>query len=269
MVFQDYALFPHLNTWRNAVFGLRKNQDKTRVEWLLELLGLSDLRLRYPHELSGGQRQRLALVRALAPGTSLVVLDEPFSNLDVDVRVKLRSELRTVLKTCSASAILVSHDPDEVLAICDRVAVMCDGQLHQCSTPSDLVHKPATSFVARFVLQRNVMPIKILGNLIHTPIGILKKPKSKLFHHPNELIIDDQCLVIKKDPDGQAIVQGCEFQGNNWLVRVVYGSYKFRIYNDLDHPLKPGDKCCIDFAQDKHGILFPGAINCSLNTHKD
>jgi len=265
MVFQDYALFPHLNTWKNAIFGLRKGQDKSRAEWLLELLGLADLRFRYPHELSGGQRQRLALARALAPGTSIVVLDEPFSNLDVDVRLKLRSELRTVLKTCSASAILVTHDPDEVLAICDRVAVMCNGELHQCSTPSDLVHKPATSFVARFVLQRNVLPVQIFGDLIHTPLGILQNPSCNTTDHANELMLDDQCLVIKKDPGGQAIVQGCEFQGNHWLIRVAFGALKFRIYNPLSNPLRPGDRCLINFSNDRYGILFPGAIHCPLN----
>ena len=266
MVFQDYALFPHLTTWQNTIFGLRSGQDKSRAEWLLELLGLSDLMFRYPHELSGGQRQRLALARALAPGTSIVLLDEPFSNLDVDVRLKLRSELSAVLKTCSASAILVTHDPDEVLAICDRVAVMCDGAVHQCTTPNDLVHKPATSFVARFVLQRNVLPIKILGNSIQTPIGTLNNPCGQGLDYSNELMFDDKCLVIRKDAAGKGIVQGCEFQGNHWLVRVEFGPYRFRVYNSLENSLRPGDRCFIGFSDNKYGILFPGAISCSLKT---
>ena len=118
MVFQDYALFPHLNAWENTCFGLRPGQDRSRAAWLLELLGLDSLKARYPHELSGGQRQRLALARALAPAPSVVLLDEPFSNLDVEVRLRLRSELPSVLSACNASGVLVTHDPEEALAIC-------------------------------------------------------------------------------------------------------------------------------------------------------
>ncbi len=265
MVFQDYALFPHLNSWRNVCFGLRRGQDKSRAEWLFDLLGLSDLRNRYPHELSGGQKQRLALARALAPGTSLVVLDEPFSNLDVGVRLKLRSELSAVLKTCSASGILVTHDPDEALAICDRVAVMCDGQLHQCTSPNDLVHKPSSSFVARFVLQRNVLPISLSEGIIWTPLGKLKYPTNQRIINANEIIFDDQSLRIEKNTKGRAIVEGCEFQSNHWLLRVKFGIYKLRIYMSLGKSIRPGDRCNIFFDSNKTGILFPGAIKCPLN----
>ncbi|WP_320667649.1 ABC transporter ATP-binding protein [Prochlorococcus sp. MIT 1307] len=264
MVFQDYALFPHLDTWQNACFGLKRGQDKKRVEWLLDLLGLSNLRFRYPHELSGGQRQRLALARALAPGTSIVVLDEPFSNLDVDVRLKLRSELTHVLKTCSASAILVTHDPDEALAICDRVAVMCDGNLHQCTSPPDLVHKPATSFVARFVLQRNVIPIDVQGTNIHTPFGTIINPIKDQLVLPYELMLDDKCLEIIPNLDGKAVIEGSEFQGQYWSLRVALGSHKYRIHYELSATPKVGDRCNIRYKTNKHGLLFPGAVNCPL-----
>ena len=118
MVFQDYALFPHLTAWQNACFGLRPGQDDSRAAWLLELLGLKGLDQRYPHQLSGGQKQRLALARALAPAPKLVLLDEPFSNLDVEVRLRLRSELSSVLQVCGATGLIVTHDPGEALAIC-------------------------------------------------------------------------------------------------------------------------------------------------------
>ena len=124
MVFQDYALFPHLTAWQNACFGLRHGQDDSRAAWLLGLLGLQGLEQRFPHQLSGGQKQRLALARALAPAPKLVLLDEPFSNLDVEVRLRLRSEMASVLQVCGASGLIVTHDPSEALAICDRVAVM-------------------------------------------------------------------------------------------------------------------------------------------------
>ncbi len=156
MVFQDYALFPHLNAWQNASFGLpRRNPNRERVAWLFALLGLKGLEQRYPHQLSGGQRQRLALARALAPAPRVVLLDEPFSSLDVEVRLRLRSELSSVLDACGASGVIVTHDPGEALAICDRVAVMRDGVLHQCASPPEIVRSPATPFVGSFVLQRN------------------------------------------------------------------------------------------------------------------
>jgi iron(III) transport system ATP-binding protein len=117
---------------------------------LLDLLGLQGLAQRYPHQLSGGQRQRLALARALAPAPQVVLLDEPFSNLDVEVRLLLRSELASVLQVCGASGLLVTHDPGEALAICDRVAVMRDGVLHQCATPRDLGRCPCHSLRGAF-----------------------------------------------------------------------------------------------------------------------
>ena len=171
MVFQDYALFPHLDAWANARFGLRRGQDPERVHWLLELLGLQGLERRFPHELSGGQRQRLALARALAPEPSVVLLDEPFSNLDVEVRQRLRSELPAVLAECGACALLVTHDPQEALAICDRVAVLRAGQIEQWATPLALVRQPATAFVGRFVLQANLLPGHWRGERLRTALG--------------------------------------------------------------------------------------------------
>jgi len=171
MVFQDYALFPHLNARANARFGLRRGQDPSRVSWLFTMLGLEGLEGRYPHELSGGQRQRLALARALAPQPSVVLLDEPFSNLDVEVRERLRSELPAVLAACGACALLVTHDPQEALAIADRVAILNQGLLEQCAAPIDLVQRPATAFVGRFVLQANLFPARWQGEEIATPLG--------------------------------------------------------------------------------------------------
>jgi iron(III) transport system ATP-binding protein len=194
MVFQDYALFPHLDAWANTCFGLRRDglqpggsqpggprskgalaaEQRDRAVWLLELLGLGGLEQRYPHELSGGQRQRLALARALAPGPAVVLLDEPFSNLDVEVRLRLRSELPEVLARCGTSALLVTHDPEEALAICDRVAVLHQGVLQQCATPLELVQRPATAFVARFVLGALPLPARWQGDRLETALGWLQ-----------------------------------------------------------------------------------------------
>jgi len=171
MVFQDYALFPHLDAVANARFGLRRGEAPDRVSWLFALLGLEGLERRYPHELSGGQRQRLALARALAPQPSVVLLDEPFSNLDVEVRERLRSELPAVLAACGACALLVTHDPQEALAIADRVAILNQGLLEQCASPVELVQRPATAFVGRFVLQANLLPARWQGQELATPMG--------------------------------------------------------------------------------------------------
>ncbi len=265
MVFQDYALFPHLDAWTNVCFGLRRGQDKSRVNWLLEILGLVDLRNRFPHELSGGQRQRLALARALAPGTSLVLLDEPFSNLDVEVRLRLRSELPKVLKSCSASGILVTHDPQEALAICDRVAVLRDGELHQCTEPNNLVHKPATPFVGRFVLQRNVVPVEIFGTEILTPLGPIKGVENIRGSSANELMIDEKSLQIKRDPNGKAKILGREFLGNHWRLRVKLSDFILRIQHPLDQPIQVGENCFVGFRPGESGILFPGTIPCKFN----
>ncbi|MCX5958213.1 MAG: ABC transporter ATP-binding protein [Cyanobacteria bacterium] len=171
MVFQDYALFPHLDAVANARFGLRRGEASDRVSWLFALLGMEGLESRYPHELSGGQRQRLALARALAPQPSVVLLDEPFSNLDVEVRERLRSELPAVLAACGACGLLVTHDPQEALAIADRVAILNQGLLEQCASPVELVQRPATAFVGRFVLQANLLPARWRGRELATPIG--------------------------------------------------------------------------------------------------
>lgn len=154
MVFQDYALFGHLSVADNIGFGLHgqgKATKQARVNELLELIGLSEYGNRYVHELSGGQQQRVALARALAPRPSLILLDEPFSNLDVDLRAQLSKEVRKLLKAQQVSAILVTHDQAEAFAFSDKVGVIADGKLQQWDTPTALYHYPKTPMVAGFV----------------------------------------------------------------------------------------------------------------------
>ena len=265
MVFQDYALFPHLDAWENICFGLRNKQNHDRAHWLLELLDISDFIHRYPHELSGGQQQRLALARALAPGTSLVLLDEPFSNLDVEVRLKLRSELPQILKSCNASAIIVTHDPHEALAICDRVAVMKDGNLHQCSPPSQLVQEPSTKFVAKFVLQRNLINVNVFENTILTPLGSINKPKGIKAGIKYTLLVDEDSIYIEKAHSGNSKILSREFYGNCWQLRIRCDDQIIRaVYNDYPVP-SVGSKCNIRFIEEKWGLLIPGLIKCRLD----
>jgi iron(III) transport system ATP-binding protein len=262
MVFQDDALFPHLDAWRNACFGLRRGQDTARVAWLLELLGLAGLERRYPHELSGGQRQRLALARALAPAPSVVLLDEPFSNLDVEVRLRLRSELPAVLARCDASGLMVTHDPEEALAICDRVAVLNDGVLHQCAPPRQLVDQPATAFVGRFVLQANLLPARWRGRRVVTALGPLESVDDAAGPPPEsgeaEVMASPQSLVFLPDEDGPAWISGREFLGREWLYQVQLGEQRLRLRAPLEDDHPHGRRGRLAFLPGATALLFPG-----------
>ena len=181
MVFQDYALFPHLDVGRNVAFGLNhlpKAERASRTAEVLELVGLAHMGSRYPHELSGGQQQRVALARALAPKPRLLLLDEPFSNLDVDLRERLAHEVRAILKAAGATALFVTHDQLEAFAIGDVIGVMHQGHLHQWDDAYALYHRPATRFVAEFIGHGVFAPAQIRledGDVsVHTPLGALR-----------------------------------------------------------------------------------------------
>ncbi|MEB3261184.1 MAG: ABC transporter ATP-binding protein [Cyanobacteriota bacterium] len=307
MVFQDYALFPHLDAWANACFGLRRRRgrpgagtaaQRERVAWLLELMGLGGLERRYPHELSGGQRQRLALARALAPGPSLVLLDEPFSNLDVEVRLRLRSELPEVLSRCGASGLLITHDAEEAMAICDRVAVMRAGELHQCGPPQELTTQPATPFVGRFVMQANSLPARLEGPVAHTAAGALEllEPTGpmELLEPRSDIALKDLALKgtgpegtgpegvasegggqeeegggpvvlvlpegldFHPDPNGEAWVLGREFLGQDWAYWVQWGSERLRLRLPLAQCHGRGERGVVRLRARGGGWLFPG-----------
>jgi len=180
MVFQDYALFPHLDVHHNVGFGIHhlpKADRRQRVAEVLALVGLADSEQRYPHELSGGQQQRVALARALAPKPQLLLLDEPFSNLDVDLRERLAHEVRSILKAAGATALFVTHDQLEAFAIGDTIGVMHKGQLHQWDDAYSLYHRPATRFVADFIGHGVFAPATIREVnhqvVVQTPVGDL------------------------------------------------------------------------------------------------
>ncbi|HEX5697905.1 MAG TPA: ABC transporter ATP-binding protein, partial [Rhodoferax sp.] len=180
MVFQDYALFPHLSIGRNIAFGidhLPRAERQARVAEVLALVGLQGQEKRFPHELSGGQQQRVALARALAPKPRLLLLDEPFSNLDVDLRERLAHEVRGILKEANATALFVTHDQLEAFAVGDTIGVMHQGQLHQWDSAYTLYHRPASRFVAEFIGHGVFAPAVIrdvAGEVVvQTPLGNL------------------------------------------------------------------------------------------------
>lgn len=176
MVFQDHALFPHLSVSDNVAFGLRgrKRSDvRERVGEMLALVGLESMVKRYPHELSGGERQRVALARALAPKPALILMDEPFSSLDSDLRSEVREQVRAILKRIQASVVFVTHDQDEALYIGDRLAVMRSGRIEQIGGPEEIFHSSKTRFVAEFLGASDFLTGEALPDIIRTEIGPL------------------------------------------------------------------------------------------------
>jgi iron(III) transport system ATP-binding protein len=204
MVFQDYALFPHLSVLDNVAFGLHRLDRTARRRQAADMLatvGLSDYSASYPHQLSGGQQQRVALARALAPGPALVLLDEPFSSLDVDLRERLGHEVRSILKSLNATALLVTHDQQEAFAVADMVGVMRDGRLEQWDSPYELYHRPVTRFVADFIGQGAFISGEVVGEgAVRTEVGVVRADgrgewqagrRVDLLLRPDDVIHDD------------------------------------------------------------------------------
>ena len=199
MVFQDYALFPHLDVGRNVAFGIHqlpKAEQAARVAEVLQLVGRTGSEHRFPHELSGGQQQRVALARALAPRPQLMLLDEPFSNLDVDLRERLAHEVRGILKAAGATALFVTHDQFEAFAIGDVIGVMNEGHLHQWDDAYTLYHRPATRFVADFI-----------GHGVFAPATLVQRGNNVVAQTPLGDLTDlDECPLPSSYPAGECDV---------------------------------------------------------------
>ncbi len=174
VVFQDFALFPHMTAAENVAFGIEDwdaDARETRVAELLEMVGLEAHAESTPDELSGGQKQRIALARSLAPEPEILLLDEPFSNLDVDLRVEMREEVRRILKETGVTGISVTHDQEEAMSISDRVAVMAEGKIEQAGTPEGVFQHPESRFVAGFLGHASFVSGYVSGDLVETPLG--------------------------------------------------------------------------------------------------
>lgn len=233
MVFQDYALFPHLSIADNVGFGLRgmsKSEKQQKVEELLQVVHLQDLADSYPHQLSGGQQQRVALARALAPEPTLILLDEPFSNLDADLRRRLSLDVRDILKTLGISAILVTHDQQEAFAMCDQVAVLRDGKIQQWDVPYNLYHEPANRFVASFVGQGGFIPGKTVGpDIIESELGRIHGNRAYNWRPGTlvDVLIRPDDIVYDADSDLRPKVVEKTFAGTSTL-------YRFRCSEDTE-----------------------------------
>ncbi len=234
IVFQDYALFPHLTVEKNVAFGLQRRGGKGRrsavaepggrsaagiakhTEAAIALVGLEGLKHRFPHELSGGQQQRVALARALAPRPAIILLDEPFSNLDVQVRLYLRQEVRDILRQVGASGVFVTHDQEEALALADRVAVMNQGRLEQIDVPEVVYGQPASRFVAEFVTQANFLPAQSSPQGWQTEIGCFNAETTGTQPAQADLMVRQEDIALVEDVGGAAVVRDRQFLGREY-----------------------------------------------------
>ena len=262
MVFQDYALFPHMNVSQNICFGLRnmsKAEQQKVSDEMLETVGLNRLGHRYVHELSGGQQQRVALARALAPKPDLVLLDEPFSNLDVDMRERLSLEVRQILKDRNATGILVTHDQHEAFAIGDQICVMEGGRILQRDTAYNLYHSPENRFVANFIGQGVFVPGELVAHdTVKTEIGTVKGDRAyewplgkrvELLLRPDDIIPDENgelcAQVTQRAFKGAEILYTLKFD-SGLEVQSLFPSH---------HDHNPGEKVRIRLGLD-HMVAF-------------
>lgn len=247
LVFQDFALFPHLTVLENVCFGLRSMKRGTRGERcreVIKLVGLTGFEARYPHELSGGQQQRVAIARTLAPEPRLVLLDEPFSNLDALLRQSTRQEFRSVLKRAGMTAVMVTHDQEEALSFADRVAVMRNGQIEQIGTPEEVYYQPRTLFVAQFLGRTNLLMSQARGREAVTPVGnvVLNRPAEGnvlLSLRPEHLTLE---AAATDSVEGVACVVAREFKGHDITFRVVLDGSEYLVHTPNRTTFQPGDR---------------------------
>lgn len=224
---QDSALFSHLTVSQNIGFGLPKGSD-SRIKELLKLVGLEEFANRKPSSLSGGQAQRVALARALAPKPKLVLLDEPFSALDAELRVRLREDVRAVLRAENASAILVTHDQEEALSLADRVAVMREGKIIQSGTPTEIYNAPADLGIATFLGDSILVNGKVKDGKITTDLGNLTPLNSVVEGEVGVVAIRSENFYLQPTPSGDSEVIGRVFFGHDAVVEVQTPKVKIR-----------------------------------------
>ncbi|WP_254862114.1 ABC transporter ATP-binding protein [Halovivax gelatinilyticus] len=268
VVFQEFALFPHLSARENVAFGLTdwdSDERDRRVDELLDLVGLSDQHDAYPDELSGGQQQRVALARSLAPEPTILLLDEPFSNLDVDLRVEMREEVRRIIKEAGVTAVSVTHDQEEALSISDRIAVMADGTLEQVGVPERVFQRPKSRFVAGFLGHASFLSGRVSGDHVETALGrVLRADVGGLVEEYDNTEID---LLVRPDDvtaypaedsetDGEVIYR--RYLGPTILYRVALddGETIECMHNHSDR-IELGERVAVRVTADHELAWFP------------
>ena len=225
MVFQEGALFPHLTVEQNIAYGLGKSDDRAaRIEDVVRMTGLDGLEQRMPYELSGGQQQRVALARALAPRPEVLLLDEPFSNLDPALREQVRRDVVGILRSGGVTAVFVTHDQEEAMYVGDTIAVMNQGRIEQQGTPQDIFHQPESKFVAEFIGMVDFVDARWEEGRITTCIGDADWPEAPGKGSRLEVMVRPDCLECEPCEDGNGVIVECEFRGAFYLYRIALNS---------------------------------------------
>ena len=263
MVFQDYALFPNMDIKSNIAFGLKdktKIDKEARVNYLLDLVNLNKYKDKYPHELSGGEQQRVALIRALAPSPEILLLDEPFSNIDADIKENLVSDVRDLLKELSITSIIVTHDQHEAFNIADKIAIMNNGKIEQIGNAYDIYHKPVNKFVADFVGLGVFVPItKNKDENLETPLGLLDTTKFQdcEIHSKNlQMLLRPDDIIHNDESSTKAVVIEKQFRGAEFLYKLLYNDkYPLLCYAPSHHNHKIGESIGIEL-EIEHYVIF-------------
>ena len=247
MVFQDYALFPHLSVEKNIAFGLGKNDlEQGRLKEVIDMCNLSGLINKFPQELSGGQQQRVALARALAPNPEVVLLDEPFTSLDAQMARVLRDEVVELLKNTETTAIIVTHDQEEALSVCDVVSVLEKGKIIQSSTPQEIYLNPVSKTVANSVGDPNILKGFSIDGRVETSLGTFVSA----YEGALDVSIRPECIELNLDSDGSYIVKECTFYGHDQVIS--FQNSKGEVFRARSLPntiYEAGDKVNIEISE--------------------
>ncbi len=247
MVFQDYALFPHLTVEKNIAFGLGKNDlEKGRLKEVIDMCNLSGLINKFPQELSGGQQQRVALARALAPNPEVVLLDEPFTSLDAQMARVLRDEVVELLKNTETTAIIVTHDQEEALSVCDVVSVLEKGKIIQSSTPQEIYLNPVSKTVANSVGDPNILKGFSIDGRVETSLGTFVSA----YEGALDVSIRPESIELNLDYEGSYIVKECTFYGHDQVIS--FQNSKGEVFRARSLPntiYEAGDKVNIEISE--------------------
>ncbi|UCD64739.1 MAG: ABC transporter ATP-binding protein [Candidatus Zixiibacteriota bacterium] len=260
MVFQNYALYPHMTVRKNLAFplkvaGIGRTETEQRITRVAGMLGLTDKLRQKPGQLSGGQRQRVALGRAIIREPSLFLLDEPLSNLDADLRARMRLEIVKLQKKLSTTTIHVTHDQAEALTMADRIALLCDGKLVQVGTPEDLYRNPNSIYVAEFIgsPRMNIVEAAVRENIL-TPFGL---PVAEYYLESEgaglKVGLRPEAIEIKAGGEFRAVVNSCEYLGEQYVVGLAYGDTQLVVSGNRK-PYQPGD--LVTFTFDAENLMF-------------
>ncbi len=270
MVFQNYALWPHMTVYDNVAYGLRlrklsDEEIRRRVKWVLELVGLEGLENRYPLQLSGGQQQRVALARALVVEPSVLLLDEPLSNLDAKLRVEMREELKRLQRKLGITTVYVTHDQVEALSMSDRIAVIYKGRVQQVGTPEELYHKPSNLFVAGFLGRSNILRAKILGKrdgeleVFAPELGEPLMTSGSVDSGEAFIVMRPESFRLAGGVEGvnvlQGIVESSMFLGDKKEVKLKIGNASIIVYLPSETRVEAGDKITVEIPPERVLVL--------------